>query len=47
MKLNLNLKINELFIEKIDGEEILITEEQIRNMFGKFKKFILLYQETI
>lgn len=41
VKLNLDLKINELSIEKTDGEEVLITEEQIRNMFGRFKEFVL------
>ena len=41
VKLNLDLKINELSIEEIDVEEVLITEEQIRNMFGRFKEFIL------
>lgn len=41
IKLNLDLKINELSIERTDGEEVLITEEQIRNMFGRFKEFVL------
>ena len=41
VKLNLDLKINELSMEKTDGEEVLITEEQIRNMFGRFKEFVL------
>ena len=41
VKLNLDLKINELSIERIDGEEEFITEEQIRNMFSKFKDFVL------
>lgn len=41
VKLNLDLKINELSIERADGEEVLITEEQIRNMFGRFKEFVL------
>ena len=41
VKLNLDLKINELSIERTYGEEVLITEEQIRNMFGRFKEFVL------
>lgn len=41
VKLNLDLKINELSIERTDGEEVLVTEEQIRNMFGRFKEFVL------
>ncbi len=41
VKLNLDLKINELSIERVDGEDALITEEQIKNMFGRFKKFVL------
>lgn len=41
VKLNLDLKINELSIEKTDGEEAFATEEQIRNMFGRFKEFVL------
>lgn len=41
VKLNLDLKINELSIERTDGEEVLITENQIRNMFGRFKEFVL------
>ncbi len=41
VKLNLDLKINELSVERTDGEEVLITEEQIRNMFGRFKEFVL------
>ena len=41
VKLNLDLRINELSIEKTDGEDVLITEEQIRNMFGRFKEFVL------
>lgn len=41
VKVNLDLKINELSIERTDGEEVLVTENQIRKMFGKFKEFVL------
>ncbi len=41
VKLNLDLKINELAIERVDKEEVFITEEHIRQMFGKFKEFVL------
>ena len=41
VKLNLDIKINELSIERTDGEEVLITKELIRNMFGRFKEFVL------
>lgn len=41
VKLNLDLKINELSIESNGVESIDITEDQIRGMFGKFKEFVL------
>ena len=41
VKLNLDLKINELSIESNGVESVNITEEQIRSMFGKFKEFVL------
>ena len=41
VKLNLDLKINELSIESNGVESVNITEEQIRSMFGKFKDFVL------
>ena len=41
VKLNLDLKINELSIESNGVESVIITEEQIRSMFGKFKVFVL------
>ena len=41
VKLNLDLKINELSIESNSVESVDITEDQIRNMFGRFKEFVL------
>lgn len=41
VKVNLDLKINELDIERTDEEEVFVTEDQIRNMFGRFKEFVL------
>lgn len=41
VKLNLDLKINELSIESNSVESVDITENQIRNMFGRFKEFVL------
>lgn len=41
VKLNLDLKIDELSIESNSVESVNITEEQIRSMFGKFKEFVL------
>ena len=41
VKLNLDLKINELSIENKGVESIDITEDQIRSMFSKFKEFVL------
>lgn len=41
VKLNINLKINELYIENNGVESIDITENQIRSMFSKFKEFVL------
>ena len=41
VKLNLDLKINELSIESNSVESVYITEDQIRNMFGRFKEFVL------
>ena len=41
VKLNLDLKINELSIESKGTELIGITEDQIKSMFGKFKEFVL------
>ena len=41
VKLNLDLKINELSIESNGVESVDITEDQIRSMFGKFKEFVL------
>lgn len=41
VKVNLDLKINELAIERADGEEVLVAEDQIRKMFGRFKEFVL------
>ena len=41
VKLNLDLKINELSIESNGVESVNITEEQIRSMFSKFKEFVL------
>lgn len=42
VKLNLDFNINELSINSRNGEQTLITEDQIRNMFGIFKEFILI-----
>ena len=41
VKLNLDLKINELSIESNSVESVDITEDQIGNMFGRFKEFVL------
>ena len=41
VKVNLEVKINELSIESNESESINITEDQIRSMFGKFKEFVL------
>lgn len=41
VKLNLDLKMNELRIENKDIDNIGVTEEQIRGIFSKFKKFVL------
>ena len=41
VKLNLELKINELSVESDDVLSVDITEDQIRSMFGKFKDFVL------
>ncbi|HBG0818222.1 recombinase family protein [Clostridioides difficile] len=41
VKLNLELKINELSIERNSEESVNITEDQIRSMFGQFKDFVL------
>ena len=41
VKLNLDLKINELSIENNGVVSIDITEDQIRSMFSKFKEFVL------
>lgn len=41
VKLNIDLKINELYIENNGVESIDITENQIRSMFSKFKEFVL------
>ena len=40
VKLNLDLKINELSIESNGVESVDITKEQIRSIFGKFKDFV-------
>lgn len=40
VKVNLDLKINELAIENRGVESVDITEGQIRNMFSKFKEFV-------
>ena len=41
VKLNLELKINELSVESDDVVSVDITEDQIRSMFIKFKEFVL------
>ena len=41
VKLNLDLKINELSIESNGVEIVDITEDKIRSMFAKFKDFVL------
>ena len=41
VKLNLELQIKELSIESNSAESINITEDQIRNMFKRFKDFVL------
>ncbi|AXU29188.1 TPA: recombinase family protein [Clostridioides difficile] len=41
VKVNLEVKINELSIESNGSEAINIMEDQIRSMFGKFKEFVL------
>lgn len=42
VKLNLDLKVNELSIESNGVESVDITENQIISMFGTFKGFILI-----
>ena len=41
VKVNLEVKINELSTESNGSEAINITEDQIRDMFSKFKEFVL------
>ncbi|HFL2602750.1 TPA: hypothetical protein ACG3KG_003235 [Clostridioides difficile] len=41
VKLNLDLKMNELRIENKSIYGVGVTEEQIRSMFSKFKEFVL------
>ncbi|HBG4973252.1 TPA: recombinase family protein [Clostridioides difficile] len=41
VKLNLDLKMNELKIENKVVDGVCVTEEQIRSMFSKFKEFVL------
>lgn len=41
MKLNLDLKINDISIEHNGVELVNITEDQIRSMFGRVKEFVL------
>lgn len=41
VKLNLDLKMNELKIENKVADGICITEEQIKSMFSRFKEFVL------
>ena len=41
VKLNLELQIKELSIESNSSESINITENQIRDMFKRFKDFVL------
>lgn len=41
VKLNLESKINAIVIESNSVEAVNITEDPIRSMFGKFKKFVL------
>ena len=41
VKLNLELKINELSVDSDDVVFVDIIEDQIRSMFSKFKEFVL------
>ena len=41
VKLNLEVKINELSIESNGVKSVNITEDQIRSMFGRVKEFVL------
>lgn len=41
VKLNLDLKMNELNIENKVVDGVCVTEEQIRSMFSRFKEFVL------
>lgn len=41
VKLNLDLKMNELKIENRVADDVCVTEEQIRSMFSRFKEFVL------
>ncbi|MEX6587138.1 hypothetical protein [Paraclostridium bifermentans] len=41
VKLNLDLKMNELKIENRVVDDVGITEEQISDMFPRFKEFVL------
>lgn len=41
VKLNLDLKMNELKIENKSLDSVAVTEEQIRGMFSRFKEFVL------
>ena len=41
VKLNLDLKINELKIENKVEDSVCVTEDQIRSMFSRFKEFVL------
>lgn len=41
VKLNLDLKMNELKIENKVVDDVCVTEEQIKGMFSRFKEFVL------
>lgn len=41
VKLNLDLKMNELKIENRVADDVCVTEDQIRSMFSRFKEFVL------
>ncbi|MDU5021904.1 hypothetical protein [Paraclostridium sordellii] len=41
VKLNLDLKMNEIKIENKVVDGVSVTEDQIRSMFSKFKEFVL------
>lgn len=41
VKLNLDLKMNELKIENKVEDSVCVTEDQIRSMFSRFKSFVL------